>query len=363
MGSSTSKGNISTALLVITLLTILFLVIILAELMISPGVRAGKYSNPNVATQVVRGTIYDRSGRALAIEVPQNNLYFIPSSNSDEYADTISQILAVDLNLHPGDILSLISKTEADQNALIKRELTNQEITQIKEDLEKNAIPPDIIKIQKEYVRTYPTLFHAAQLVQETETVFNRVLSPYPGFDESTTYGNDVYLTIDLDIQYLLDLTVQQVYEIQIPDYAVAFVLDIATGEMLASTTYPFYNLNESSTISDAQKMNRTLVSSISSPELKIDKVKTIKKVTEHGSDTVLTDYALTGSFTIDADPIKAMVDNPDGNTSILATIPAENPKYLVFIGSVNPKSYQISSVLEYAVSSLSEGLASQTKL
>ena len=62
-------------LLVVTLLVIALCVAILAELMVSDRVRAGKYVNPYVASQVVSGTIYDRNGRALALDVPKNNVY------------------------------------------------------------------------------------------------------------------------------------------------------------------------------------------------------------------------------------------------------------------------------------------------
>ena len=62
-------------MLTIAILVILVLVGVLAELMISNGVRTGKYDNPNVATHVVRGTIYDRNGRALALEVPTTTVF------------------------------------------------------------------------------------------------------------------------------------------------------------------------------------------------------------------------------------------------------------------------------------------------
>ncbi len=359
MGSSTSKGNISTALLVLTLLSIAIVVGILAFIMITDGVPAGKYVNPNVATQVVRGTIYDRNGRALAIEVPENNIYV----SSSEFDDVIAQILALHLNSTPGEILTLLSKAEDDNPVLIDRAVKSDVLKSILEDVEKNSLPPDVMTVKKEYTRTYPAAFHAAQLIQETESVYNKVLSPNPAFDESTTYGNDVYLTIDLDIQYLLDLTVQQVYEMQRPDNVVAFILDIQTGDLLASSTYPFYNLNDSSSIPESMMVNKTLVSSIKRPDIRISEINAIRKVTLHDTDTELTDYKLSGSYTVDFEQVKELVDYPDGYTSIVAKLSEENPKYLVFLGSINPKFYQISSVLEYALTSLEQGLQSQTKL
>ena len=101
MGSSTSKGNISIFLLVIALLVIMVLIVILAELMISDGVRSGKYINPNVATHVVRGTIYDRNGRVLALEVAKTAvLVKKDSANTDE----IAQILSISTGFTPDEI-------------------------------------------------------------------------------------------------------------------------------------------------------------------------------------------------------------------------------------------------------------------
>ncbi|MBR2281005.1 MAG: hypothetical protein IJ863_00120 [Spirochaetales bacterium] len=357
MGSSTSKGNISTALLVLTLLSIAALVVGLALLMVSDGVRAGRYVNPDVASQVVRGTIYDRNGRALAMEVPENNIYV----SSSDYNDVVAQILAVHLGSTPGEILSLISKDSS--STLVRRAVKADAIDAINADLERNGVPADVLAVRKEYTRTYPAAFHAAQLIQETESVYNKVLSPNPAYGQSTTYGNDVYLTIDLDIQYLLDLTVQQVYEMQRPEYSVAFILDIQSGDLLASTTYPFYNLNDASGISDSMKVNKTLVSSISRPDVRVSSINPISKVVQHDTDAIVTDLKLNGDFTVDFGKVKDMVDNPDGNSSVLAKLSDDNPKYLVFIASVNPKFYQISSVLEFAITSLEQGLQAQTKL
>ena len=43
--------------------------------------------------------------------------------------------------------------------------------------------------------------------------------------------------------------------------------------------------------------------------------------------------------------------------------IPEEQPKYIVFMGTVNPRFYKISSVLEMEMQNLEKGLASQSKI
>ena len=348
-------------MLVIALLLLVVAAGVITELMLTDGVRAGRYRNPNVASKVVRGTIYDRNGRALALEVSRNRLYVNPEKIND--TDIFSQILSLYLDKTPGEIASLLgSKADEDGNVLLADDIDQKTLTQINSELDKNGLPQ--ITTEKEYIRTYPAAFHAAQLIDETERVYDDILSPYPGFGESITYGHDVYLELDLDIQYLLDLAVQQVYDIQSPDYAIGFVLDCRTGELLASTTYPFYDLNDSSLIPEAQKVNRTLVDSITRPDIRITEISVVDKVTVHNSPSaIVDDYALDSDFTRDSDAIRSLMREQDISSSLMVLLPEENHKYIVFFGSVNPRFYRVSSVMEYALQTLEQGLESQSKI
>ncbi|MBQ7644507.1 MAG: hypothetical protein IJS84_05725, partial [Spirochaetales bacterium] len=143
----------------------------------------------------------------------------------------------------------------------------------------------------------------------------------------------------------------------------VGLVLDIQSGEVLADTTYPFYDLNDSSAISDAQKINRALINSITRPDVRITEVRCVLGVTEHNQESRTVTYSTDGSYTNNLDVIADMVRFPDGYTSIVTTVPDEKPRYLIFVGSVNPKFYKVSSVLDYAVSSIEQGLSAQNKL
>ena len=347
-------------MLAIALIVIVIVIAVLAELMISNGVRSGKYSNPNVATHVVRGTIYDRNGRILALEVPKTTVLVEKDSKNLE---TIAQIVAISANKTPGDILHAV-ESSTDSTVQIAANLDADAVSRISADLEKNGIPVDEVVFRKDYIRTYPSTYHAAQLIYETEKVMDNELSPAPGFDELTTYGNDVYMTIDLDIQYILDPALQQVYDIQSPEYVVGLIIDVNTGEVLADSVYPFFDLNDTSSIPEAQKINRALISSIVRPNLRLSEIKTILDVQPHGQSGKSIDYTKNGDFTQDLEVISRMVRMPDGYSSIVSTIPDEDSKYLVFIGSVNPKFYnEVSYVLDSALMIIEQGLYSQNKL
>lgn len=359
MGSSTSKGNISTFMLVVSLLAILVIAVVITELMLTDGVRAGRYNNPNVASKVVRGTIYDRNGRALAIEITKNRLYLVP--DDVEQKEAMAQVLSIHLDRTPGELLTILNRAAGSGKVLIADDVDSRTLAAINTDLARYGLPA--LETVKEYIRTYPALFHAAQLIEETEKICDSILSPVPGFGESITYGKDVYLELDLDIQYLLDLAVQQIYELQSPDYAVGFVLDSKTGELLAGTTYPFYDLNDNASISASQKVSRALVQTINRPDIRIPQISVVDRVTEHNSSAVVTDYETDGSYTMDTDAVRALVREQDGFSSLMVLVPEEESRYLIFLGSVNPKFYRVSSVMEYALQSVVQGLASQSKL
>ena len=346
-------------MLVVSLLAIVLIAGVITELMLTDGVRAGRYNNPNVASKVVRGTIYDRNGRALALEITKNRLYLVPDEVEEK--EIITQVLSIHLDKTPGELLTILNSPAGSEKILIADDVDSKTLSMINSDLGKYGLPG--LETEKEYVRTYPALFHTAQLIEETEIVYDSVLSPVPGFGESITYGKDVYLELDLDIQYLLDLAVQQIYELQSPDYAVGFVLDSATGELLAATTYPFYDLNDSTTIPEQQKVSRALIQTINRPDLRIPAISVVDKVTVHNSTVTVTDYETDASFTMDTDAIRALVREQDGSSSLMALIPETGSRYLVFLGSVNPKFYKVPSVMDYALQSIEQGLASQSKL
>lgn len=344
---------------VITALAIVLIVIILASVMVINVYGPGRYKDPVVATHVVRGTIHDRNGRILAMEVPANNLYIKADSGN---ADMMSQILASAAGFAPDTVKSAIAAAQEGSLILLKSDLDASVADSIRKAAS-DAGMSDLIDVRKENVRTYPAGFHAGQLIAETESVMSRVLSPNPGYDENTTYGDDVYLTIDLDIQYLLDLAVQQVSEVQHPDYAVGFLLDIQSGDVLAVTTCPFYDPNDSTSTPEQQKISRALVSSVAGAATGAVQTNVLSRVASHVDGSEISGYEKNGSFTADLSQTTRLVENPDGHTAALVLLPEDNPRYMLFIGSVNPRFYQISSVLQYAVNSVREGLEAQRKL
>ena len=293
MSSSQQKGNISRLLLTLGILALITVLMLLAKTILNYGVKSGRYVNPNVASRVIEGTVYDRNGRPLSMPVPVLN----------------------------------------DEGEAVSR------------------------------ARTYPANFHACQLIDEVESYFGTVIAPKPGYDEAVTYGSDVYLTIDFDIQYVLDLAVQELYKKQKPSYVTAFIMDCKTGEILASSNYPYYDLNNE----HLKGQNMTYLSSVMidgnllKPSLVSRIVNYQGKVTSTAADLNLKEKG----FSTDLPSTISLLSRANtSNSSILNSMPASNPKYYVFLGSWNPQTgIENNSALKDAVAIVESGLKSQSKL
>ncbi|MGN0907233.1 MAG: peptidoglycan D,D-transpeptidase FtsI family protein, partial [Bullifex sp.] len=142
--------------------------------------------------------------------------------------------------------------------------------------------------------RTYPSSFHAAQVIgfvnsenkglEGAELSFDGELLPFPELGSGITYGDDVTLTLDLDIQYLVDVQVQEISETHHPDYIMAMVMGAEDGEVYAMSSYPWYDLNGYSSSTDDERMNRCL--SYTYEPGSVFKIFTLAFCIEQGVDT-----------------------------------------------------------------------------
>lgn len=363
MSSSTNKGNISNLLFTLACIALTALVVVLARLMVGDGLRTGKYMNPNVATKVVGGTIYDANGRILAMDVPIYNVYA-----NHNCSDIAIQTLSLHLDMTPDEIESKLTSSKQD-GATQEDDTTTQADTLVKSNIDINAISSletdikehgleGLVTIRREYIRTYPAAFHGAQLIQDIEASYHDQLFPIPEFDVSTTYGNDLHLSLDLDVQYLLDIVVQQVYELQNPTYVAAGIVDARTAKMLACTTYPFYDLNDE----NEKTGDAAFVSSFSTGNAMIENISIVDGVKDHRTGERLQDVSIGSRLNGNA-ALEGMISNANGSTAIAALIPEDAPLFAVYICPMEPKYYTNSTVLEDAVAAIEEGLQSQGRL
>lgn len=252
--------------------------------------KSEEYSNAVIqqqtqASQVnaMRGTIYDRNGKALAESASVNTLICNPQQiGTEETAKIVATRLAPIINLEYDYIYErLIKKTTRYQ--VLKKRLSIEETAAIKElkDSKKNPETSSYFKgitFESDSKRYY-SYGIAPHILGFTgydndgrmgiELMFDDELSGNPGSiisarSASGTYtdfqyedmtdaekGADVVLTIDETIQHFLEKSLEEaVTEYSLKEGAAGIVMNPKTGEILAMATKPDYDINNYNDIS-----------------------------------------------------------------------------------------------------------------
>lgn len=252
--------------------------------------KSEEYSNAVIqqqtqASQVnaMRGTIYDRNGKALAESASVNTLICNPQQiGNEETAKIVATRLAPIINLEYDYIYErLIKKTTRYQ--VLKKRLSIEETAAIKE-LKDSKINPETSSYFKGITfesdsKRYYSYGIAPHILGFTgydndgrmgiELMFDDELSGNPGSiisarSASGTYtdfqyedmtdaqkGADVVLTIDETIQHFLEKSLEEaVTEYSLKEGAAGIVMNPKTGEILAMASKPDYDINNYNDIS-----------------------------------------------------------------------------------------------------------------
>lgn len=222
-----------------------------------------------------RGKIVDRNGNILAASAQVNSLYADPSEieNPQSTAWIVSDVLGINYEEALGQI------TKDKDFVWLKRKLSDEQFRYLA-NLKINGL-----YFMKEYDRFYPNGSIAANLLgfcgidenglDGIEFFYNKMLAGKQGFRMSLkdarqkklmsvqkefvppVSGNDVMLTIDLNIQYIADQALQDECKKWNPASAVAIVIDPWTGEILALSNYPTYDPNNPNLSPNENRRNR----------------------------------------------------------------------------------------------------------
>jgi cell division protein FtsI (penicillin-binding protein 3) len=215
-----------------------------------------------VALEPLRGTIYDRKGRVLAVNLDVESVYAVPSEieNTYETARRLSKLLNEDFRV-------IEKKLKSDKGFVwIARKLDPNISARIKnEDLEG-------IGFIKESKRFYPKKELFGQLIgfagldntglSGIEARYDEFLKGEDGFIilerdargshifPSSGYkppvkGRDIILTIDEGIQYICERELDKAIQKTHAKSGMIIGMDPKTGEMLAMAVKPSFNPNE----------------------------------------------------------------------------------------------------------------------
>jgi cell division protein FtsI (penicillin-binding protein 3) len=211
----------------------------------------------------MRGVIYDRHGRALAVSTPVFSVSTDPSrAQFDErQMDTLAELL----NQSVSTLQARIANVER-KFVYLKRRVSWHDAEKIR------AAKLDHVYLQSEYRRYYPAAETAAHLVGVTniddkgvegsEYAFDQQLKGRDGrktvlkdlhgniirdlqYKQAPVFGQDLNLSIDLRLQFLAYRELKSAIVSHGAKSGSLVILEVQSGEVLALVNQPSYNPND----------------------------------------------------------------------------------------------------------------------
>lgn len=218
-----------------------------------------------------RGTIYDSSGKnILAVSSTVETVTVNPGNISKENKEKVAKILSEIFELDYEKILKKVTKRSSIET--IVKKVEKEKTDRLRKWMEENEISSGI-NIDEDTKRYYPYATLASQIIgfcgsdnqglDGIEAKYDEELKGKQGAiqrhtdakggeigDEGENYisaidGNDLVLTIDLNIQSIVEKYLREAcIDNQCTDGGNIVVMNPQNGDILAMATYPNYNLN-----------------------------------------------------------------------------------------------------------------------
>jgi cell division protein FtsI (penicillin-binding protein 3) len=245
------KARANRRLLVVASLLALVAVVLVVQLVrLTVVIPAREGGDQIMLPEVQRGTILDRQGRILAVStrLVRVSAWMLGVTNADETAG----LLATTLSMQKSAVLDLFRSHEG--YAVIKRRVNTDEAEMIRRLKAEGKLAG--IRLEDDYGRFYPQGRLASHVVgylgadnvalDGIEFTYNDDLAPQPvGTDAQTVYGNQVFLTIDLEMQYIADRVARAALEQNKADSLTILVMDARSGDILAYSSLPDFDPND----------------------------------------------------------------------------------------------------------------------
>lgn len=239
--------------------------------------RAYKQQTINQIISPKRGTIYDSTGKKLALSSQVDTVTINPTrikGDSDEETKQKKELLAKGLSeifeLDYTETLEKVNSTSSVQT--IAKKVNKDKIDELEAWMKANKFTTGI-NIDEDTKRAYPYNTLAANLIgfcgtdnnglQGIEKKWDDVLTGTPGKivtskdaiqeeipDQGQTYispenGSDIVLSIDVNIQTIIEEYLKEAVEDNDCEFGgTAIAMNPSTGDILAMASYPTYDLN-----------------------------------------------------------------------------------------------------------------------
>lgn len=288
-----------------------------------------------------RGLILDRNGKVLASNITTTSLYLVPNQikNKEEVAKTLSEILEVPYD----EMYKHVSKrTSIERVHPEGRQLSFEIADKI------NSYNYNGIYLLKEAKRYYPyndLLSHVLgyvgidnQGLSGLELKYNEELTGTSGsikyysdakgnrLNKAEEYkeaisGNNVYLTIDLDLQQSVERELDNAVAKYNPEHALAIAINPKTGEILAMASRPSYNPNEYQTYTQ-EVLSRNLPIWMTYEPGSTMKITTLSAAINEGVVNLFTDtFFDSGSINVDGATIHCWKSGGHGAQTFLNVV------------------------------------------
>jgi cell division protein FtsI (penicillin-binding protein 3) len=281
MASSTAANGAKPRLYIFTILLCLWAVAICGRLIYLQVIqygdfvqRAARQQQRTIDVSARRGIIYDRNGQELAMSVMVDSVFAVPSEVPDQgmTASILGRVLKTDSN-------EILARIKSQRNfAWIARKIDTETSARIR------AMNLKGIYFQQEPKRFYPKRELSAQVLGYVglddeglagiERNFDEQLRGTPGkmvvsldarrkslgsIEKQPDPGENVVLTVDEKIQYIVETELDQAMEDTHAVAATVVVQNPKTGEILALANRPTFNPNRSREITPAAMKDRAV--------------------------------------------------------------------------------------------------------
>ena len=281
-------------------------------------------TSPNRRTELIsgRGLILDRNGRALAMEVRTGNItLWRPSMRNPDNTAELANELAPILEMPARVIQERIDNSRS--NFLYLQQFADETtIRLIQAELAAGRLQG--VGIEPMVNRFYPEGSLASQIIGYTsvniqnsdelsgritatsregiegiEYLLNNELSPslIPSLTGARRYqnGNQVYLTLDINVQLILENIANRVLTENRAEAVMFMAMDPRTGDILGSVSLPGFDPNELSNSNEITRMDRPSIWSYEPGS--VFKVYTLAALMDEGAITGNTIFNCNGMY------------------------------------------------------------------
>ena len=203
----------------------------------------------NINEKIERGKIYDRNGHLLATNINNHSLAVNPLkiNNKSILSNQLSEILFLDKK-------AIEKKLSSEKNFVwLKRNLSPKEHQKI---IELGEIQLHTLLETK---RIYPFQKNGAHVLGYVDIDNKGQAGVERGLDEVLNKGENIFLTIDINLQNAVQKELESTIERFSADSGVSLLIDIKNGEIISLNNFPDFNPNRINFSNADSRFNRAL--------------------------------------------------------------------------------------------------------